>query len=66
MIERLVAAGVPVWVDTRKAAVIEAALEAGAAMVNDVSALTHDPRSLEVVAQAGYPGGADAYAFQRR
>ena len=55
VIERLVAAGVPVSVDTRKAAVIEAALEAGAAMVNDVSALTHDPRSLEVVAQAGCP-----------
>lgn len=55
VIERLAAAGVPVSVDTRKAAVMEAALAAGAAMVNDVSALSHDPRSLDVVARAGCP-----------
>jgi dihydropteroate synthase len=46
---------VPVSVDTRKAAVMEAALGAGAAIVNDVSALAHDPRSLEMVARAGCP-----------
>jgi dihydropteroate synthase len=34
---------------------MEAALGAGAAMVNDVSALTYDERSLEVVARAGCP-----------
>ena len=34
---------------------MEAALAAGAAMVNDVSALAHDPRSLSVVAHAGCP-----------
>jgi dihydropteroate synthase len=55
VIERLVAAGVPISVDTRKAAVMEAALAAGAHIVNDVSALQHDPRSLEVVAAAGCP-----------
>ncbi|MEC3948728.1 dihydropteroate synthase [Sphingobium sp. HWE2-09] len=55
VIERLAAAGVPVSVDTRKAAVMEAALAAGAKIVNDVSALAHDPRSLEVVARAGCP-----------
>ncbi len=55
VIERLAAAGVPVSVDTRKAAVMEAALAAGAAIVNDVSALAHDPRSLDVVARAGCP-----------
>lgn len=33
----------PVSIDTRKAAVARAALEAGAAMVNDVAALGHDP-----------------------
>lgn len=55
VIERLAAAGVPVSIDTRKAAVMEAALAAGAAIVNDVSALVHDPRSLEVVARAGCP-----------
>ncbi|MEC3910401.1 dihydropteroate synthase [Sphingobium sp. CR2-8] len=55
VIERLAAAGVPVSVDTRKAAVMEAALSAGAKIVNDVSALAHDPRSLDVVARAACP-----------
>lgn len=55
IVERLAAAGVPVSIDTRKAAVMEAALAAGAAVVNDISALLHDPRSLEVVAKAGCP-----------
>ena len=55
VIERLAAAGVPVSVDTRKAAVMEAALAAGAKVVNDVSALLHDPRSMDVVAKAGCP-----------
>ena len=56
-IECLAAAGcpVPISVDTRKAAVMEAGLAAGAAMVNDVSALTWDPRAAEVVAAAGCP-----------
>lgn len=55
VIERLAAAGVCLSVDTRKAAVMEAALAAGAHIMNDVSALRHDPRSLEVVAKAGCP-----------
>ncbi|MGV3768794.1 MAG: dihydropteroate synthase [Sphingobium phenoxybenzoativorans] len=55
VIERLAASGVPVSIDTRKAAVMEAALAAGASVVNDVSALLHDPRSLDVVARAGCP-----------
>jgi dihydropteroate synthase len=55
VIERLAAAGVCISVDTRKAAVMEAALSAGAHIMNDVSALRHDPRSLEVVAKAGCP-----------
>ncbi|WP_114522257.1 dihydropteroate synthase [Altererythrobacter sp. ZODW24] len=42
-------------IDTRRPAVMEAALEAGAHMINDVSALRHDPRSLEIVARAGVP-----------
>ncbi|WP_375427927.1 dihydropteroate synthase [uncultured Sphingomonas sp.] len=54
-IERLAAAGTLVSVDTRKAAVMEAALGAGAAIVNDVSALLWEPRALEVVARAGCP-----------
>lgn len=36
-------------IDTRNAAVMEAALTAGATIVNDVSALTHDARSLDVI-----------------
>ena len=55
VIEKLAAAGVPVSIDTRKAAVMEAALGAGAAIVNDVSALAHDPRSLEIMARADCP-----------
>ena len=43
----------PVSVDTRKAAVAEAALAAGATLVNDVTAGTGDPRMLGVVARAG-------------
>jgi len=55
VIERLAMAGVSVSVDTRKAAVMEAALAAGAKVVNDVSALRYDPRSMEVVAAAKCP-----------
>ncbi len=40
-------------VDTRKAAVARAALDAGAAMVNDVSGLVFDPAMARVVAEAG-------------
>ena len=49
----LAAAGVRVSVDTRNADTMRAALDAGAAIVNDVSALTHDPAAAAVVAQAG-------------
>jgi dihydropteroate synthase len=55
VVERLAASGTAVSVDTRKAAVMEAALAAGAGLVNDVSALTWEPRSAEVVAAAGCP-----------
>jgi dihydropteroate synthase len=39
-------------VDTRKAAVAERALDAGADMINDISALGADPRMAEIVARA--------------
>ncbi len=55
VIEACAAMGAAVSIDTRKAAVMEAALEAGAHLVNDVSGLAHDPRSAEVVARAGVP-----------
>ncbi len=47
--------GVPLSIDSRRASVMAAALEAGAAIVNDVSALGHDPASLGLVAAAGAP-----------
>nr|WP_264574869.1 MULTISPECIES: dihydropteroate synthase [unclassified Sphingobium] len=55
VIERLAGNGIVVSIDTRKAAVMEAALAAGAGIINDVTGLTHDPRGLEVVAKAGCP-----------
>jgi len=55
VVERLAAASVPVSVDTRKSAVMEAALAAGAAVVNDVSALLWDERALDVVARERCP-----------
>ncbi len=42
-------------IDTRKAEVMRRALDAGVDIVNDVSALTFDPESLDVVAGAGVP-----------
>ncbi|MGH9369637.1 MAG: dihydropteroate synthase [Thermoanaerobaculia bacterium] len=44
--------GAPLSVDTRRAGVARAALEAGADAVNDVSALRHDPRMAAAVAAA--------------
>lgn len=55
VIEQLARSGIAVSIDTRKAAVMEAALAAGAGIVNDVTGLTYDPRALEVVAAAGCP-----------
>lgn len=51
VIERL--ADLLVSIDTTKAAVAEAALAAGARIVNDISALRFDPRMAEVVRAAG-------------
>jgi len=55
VIERLAASGTLVSTDTRKAMVMEAALGAGARIVNDISALLWDDRALGVVAKAGCP-----------
>lgn len=43
----------PISIDTRKAAVARAALEAGATVVNDVSGGCFEPELLEVAARAG-------------
>jgi dihydropteroate synthase len=55
VVRPLAAAGVAVSIDTRKAVIASLALQAGAGMVNDVSALTFDPRAAEVVAAARAP-----------
>jgi len=44
---------VPLSIDTTKADVAAAAIEAGATIVNDISGLAHDPRLAEVVAGRG-------------
>jgi dihydropteroate synthase len=42
-------------IDTRNAAVMRAAAEAGCDLINDVSALTHDRDALETAAESGLP-----------
>ncbi|GGG20583.1 dihydropteroate synthase [Rhodococcoides trifolii] len=76
VITELSAAGVRVSVDTMRASVASAAVNAGAALVNDVSGGRADPAMASVVADAGLPwilmhwrsstdwvhrGGAEAY-----
>ncbi len=53
VIERLAARGVLLSVDTMKAGVARRALDAGAQVVNDVSALLHDPAMAPLAAGAG-------------
>lgn len=55
IVRQLSAAGTAVSIDTRKSDVMTAALAAGSRMVNDVSALTYDDRSMAAVAAAGVP-----------
>jgi dihydropteroate synthase len=55
VIQRLAAAGTAVSVDTRKAAVMQAALGAGAGMINDISALLYDDQSLAAMQASNCP-----------
>jgi dihydropteroate synthase len=55
VVRDLVAAGVRVSIDTTRASVAEAALEAGATVVNDVSGGLADPGMARVVATARVP-----------
>ena len=55
VIEALAGAGVLVSIDTRRAAVMRAAFAAGARMINDISALRHDPDSLATAGASGLP-----------
>lgn len=52
VVRALAREGVIVSIDTRCAAVMAAAIDAGARIVNDVSALTHDPAAPALVAAA--------------
>ena len=55
VIRALAVGGHVVSVDTRKAAVMAGAVAAGARMINDVTALRHDPESLALVAGLEVP-----------
>ena len=52
LVEALAAEGIPVGVDTRKPPVMQAAIAAGAAMINDIAAL-REPGAIEACAQGG-------------
>lgn len=55
VIRALTQRGVCVSIDSRNAGTMAAALDAGATVVNDVSALAHDPAALSLVARRGCP-----------
>ena len=55
VLSALQALGLPVSIDTRKTGVARAAAEAGAVIVNDVSALSFDPALAGFCAEAGLP-----------
>jgi dihydropteroate synthase len=55
VIAALAAAGAPISVDTRNASTMGAALDAGATIVNDVSALAYDPAAARLVAARDCP-----------
>jgi dihydropteroate synthase len=55
VISQLTRGGTAVSADTRKADVMTAAIEAGARMINDVSALTFDGRSAGIIAASRIP-----------
>lgn len=55
VIAALAAHGLCVSIDTRNAKTMEAALDSGATIVNDISGLTHDAAAPELVAARGCP-----------
>ena len=54
-IERIAPLNIPLSIDSRNAGVMKSAILAGAHIINDVSALSHDPLSLEVVKDENVP-----------
>ena len=55
VISALAARGAVISVDTRNAATMAAALDAGARIINDVSGLKHDPAARALVSERGCP-----------
>lgn len=55
LIQLLASSGTAISIDTRKAAVMEASIAAGAGMINDISALLFDDRAIEVAKGNGVP-----------
>lgn len=55
VLERLSGLSAAISVDTRKADLMREAVKAGAHVVNDVSALSHDPQALETAAALACP-----------
>ncbi|WP_298464957.1 dihydropteroate synthase [uncultured Erythrobacter sp.] len=54
-VEYCASMGAAISVDSRRAGVLEAALQAGAHVANDVSAMRYDDRTTELVANTGCP-----------
>ena len=55
VIEALALEGALISIDSRRSEVMAEALTAGAGIVNDVSALSEEPKSITVVAESGVP-----------
>ena len=55
VVEGLGRLGALVSIDTRRAPVMRAAIDAGAKIINDITALTGDPDSLGLAAESGLP-----------
>ena len=55
VVQALAGEGFTVSIDTRRALVMASAIEAGASIVNDVTALTGDPDSLALASDSGLP-----------
>ncbi|MBL0924240.1 MAG: dihydropteroate synthase [Sphingomonadaceae bacterium] len=55
LVARLSASGTAISIDSRKAAVMQSAVAAGASMINDISALLFDDRALEVAKALDVP-----------
>ena len=55
VIKEVVGFGVPISIDTKKPSVMEAAIIAGASIVNDITALSGDPRSIGLLKELGVP-----------